>query len=54
MISKFLSKLRSILFKSEVSTETPLKKEKKRLNQPKLQKQKTKPKRLILKKILKR
>ena len=29
MISKFLSKLKSILFKSEVSTETPLKKEKK-------------------------
>ncbi len=29
MISKFLSKLKSILFKSTVSTETPLKKEKK-------------------------
>ena len=29
MISKFLSKLKSILFKSEVSPETPLKKEKK-------------------------
>ena len=29
MISKFLSKLKSILFKSAVSTETPLKKEKK-------------------------
>ena len=29
MISKFLSKLKSILFKSEVSSETPLKKEKK-------------------------
>ena len=28
MISKFLSKLKSILFKSEVSSETPLKKEK--------------------------
>jgi len=29
MISKFLSKLKSILFKSSVSSETPLKKEKK-------------------------
>ena len=29
MISKFLGKLKSILFKSEVSSETPLKKEKK-------------------------
>ena len=29
MISKFLSKLKSILFKSSVSTESPLKKEKK-------------------------
>ena len=29
MISKFLSKLKSILFKSEVISETPLKKEKK-------------------------
>ena len=29
MISKFLSKLKSILFKSEVPPETPLKKEKK-------------------------
>ena len=29
MISKFLSKLKSILFKSEVSADTPLKKEKK-------------------------
>ncbi len=29
MISKFLSKLKSIFFKSAVSTETPLKKEKK-------------------------
>ncbi len=29
MISKFLSKLKSILFKSTVSSETPLKKEKK-------------------------
>ena len=29
MISKFLSKVKSILFKSEVTSETPLKKEKK-------------------------
>ena len=29
MISKFLSKLKSVLFKSTVSSETPLKKEKK-------------------------
>lgn len=29
MITKFLSKLKSILFKSEVNSETPLKKEKK-------------------------
>ena len=29
MISKFLGKLKSILFKSPVSSETPLKKEKK-------------------------
>ena len=29
MISKFLGKLKSILFKSEVTSETPLKKEKK-------------------------
>ena len=54
MISKFLGKLKSILFKSAVSSETPLKKEKKQLN---LQKQKQKPeqkaKRLILRKILK-
>ena len=35
MISKFLSKLRSILFKSAVSPETPLKKEKKLTKSPK-------------------
>ena len=35
MITKFLSKLKSILFKSAVSPETPLKKEKK---QPKISK----------------
>ena len=57
MISKFLSKLKSILFKSAVTTETPLKKEKKQLSLQKLQKHKPKPKpkpkRLILRKILK-
>ena len=42
MISKFLSKLRSILFKSAVSTETPLKKEKKATKSAKTSK--TKPK----------
>ena len=41
MISKFLSKLKSILFKSAVSPETPLKKEKKA---EKSAKTKTKPK----------
>ena len=41
MISKFLSKLKSILFKSAVSPETPLKKEKK---STKSSKPKTKPK----------
>ena len=41
MISKFLSKLKSILFKSAVSPETPLKKEKK---PTKLAKTKTKTK----------
>ena len=35
MISKFLSKLKSILFKSAVSSETPLKKEKKSTNSSK-------------------
>ena len=42
MISKFLSKLKSILFKSAVSPETSLKKEKKATNSAKLTK--TKPK----------
>ena len=42
MISKFLSKLKSILFKSEVSSETPLKKEKKATKSAKISK--TKPK----------
>ena len=45
MISKFLSKLKSILFKSAVSPETPLKKEKKAAKSAKTKpKQKTKTK----------
>ena len=44
MISKFLSKLKSILFKSSVSTETPLKKEKKAAKSEKTSKTKTKTK----------
>ncbi len=44
MISKFLSKLKSILFKSEVSSETPLKKEKKLTKSAKASKPKPKPK----------
>ena len=46
MISKFLSKLKSILFKSTVSSETPLKKEKKSTKSAKTSKTKpkTKPK----------
>ena len=44
MISKFLSKLKSILFKSEVSPETPLKKEKKAIKTAKTSKTKTKTK----------
>jgi len=43
MISEFLSKLKSILFKSEVTPETPLKKEKKAAKSAKT-KTKTKPK----------
>ena len=35
MISKFLSKLKSVLFKSAVNSETPLKKEKKAAKSPK-------------------
>ena len=42
MISKFLNKLKSILFKSAVSSETPLKKEKKATKSAKTSK--TKPK----------
>ena len=47
MISKFLSKLKSILFKSTVSIDTPLKKEKKAAKSAKTKtktKTKTKPK----------
>ena len=44
MISKFLSKLKSILFKSAVSPETPLKKEKKLTKSTKSLKTKTKTK----------
>ena len=44
MISKFLSKVKSILFKSEVSYETPLKKEKKPTKSAKSSKTKTKTK----------
>ena len=44
MISKFLSKLKSVLFKSSVSTEPPLKKEKKPTKSVKSSKTKTKTK----------
>ena len=44
MISKFLSKLKSILFKSAVSTESPLKKEKKLTKPAKSSKTKAKTK----------
>ncbi|GIR04377.1 MAG: hypothetical protein CM15mP15_1160 [Prochlorococcus sp.] len=44
MISKFLGKLKSILFKSAVSSETPLKKEKKPTKSAKSSKTKTKAK----------
>ena len=44
MISKFLSKLKSILFKSAVSADTPLKKEKKATKSAKTSKTKTKAK----------
>ncbi|AIQ95118.1 helix-hairpin-helix domain-containing protein [Prochlorococcus sp. MIT 0604] len=44
MISKFLGKLKSILFKSAVSPETPLKKEKKVVKSAKTSKTKTKTK----------
>jgi len=44
MISKFLSKLKSILFKSAVTSESPLKKEKKPTKSAKSSKTKTKAK----------
>ena len=44
MISKFLSKLKSILFKSPASADTPLKKEKKATKSAKTAKTKTKAK----------
>ena len=44
MISKFLGKLKSILFKSAVSADTPLKKEKKATKSAKTSKTKTKTK----------
>ena len=44
MISKFLGRLKSILFKSAVSSETPLKKEKKPIKSAKSSKTKTKTK----------
>ena len=50
MISKFLSKLKSILFKSAVSSEPPLKKEKKSTKSVK--KSKTKPKKVSPKKSI--
>ena len=44
MISKFLGKLKSILFKSGATSETPLKKEKKTIKSAKSTKAKTKTK----------
>ena len=44
MISKFLGKLKSILFKSGAVSETPLKKEKKKIKSAKSTKTKTKTK----------
>ena len=56
MISKFLGKLKSVLFKSTVSSETPLKKEKKTPKTAKSKKAKTvnSKKNLRLKRFLKR
>ena len=51
MISKFLGKLKSILFKSEVSSETPLKKEKKPTKTAKSSTTKTKTKTKIKTKV---
>jgi len=50
MISKFLSKLKSILFKSAVSADMPLKKEKKATKSAKTLKTKTKTKKVNSKK----
>ena len=50
MISKFLSKLKSILFKSEEPSVTPLKKEKKTTKSTKSSKTKTKAKKVDSKK----
>ena len=50
MISKFLGKLKSILFKSAVNTETPLKKEKKAAKSAKTSKTKNKTKTVNIKK----
>jgi len=50
MISKFLGKLKSILFKSAVSPETPLKKEKKVTKSAKTSKTKSKTKKVNSKK----
>ena len=50
MISKILGKLKSILFKSPVSSETPLKKEKKPTKSAKSSKTKTKAKQVNSKK----
>ena len=52
MISKFLSKLKSVLFKSPVSSETPLKKERKTSKSAKSSKPKTKAKTVISKKSI--
>tara|TARA_A100001035_G_scaffold273176_1_gene263361 strand:- start:163 stop:483 length:321 start_codon:yes stop_codon:yes gene_type:complete len=52
MISKFLSKLKSILFNSEVSSATPLKKEKKTKKLAKSSKTKTKTKKVNSKKVI--
>ena len=50
MISKFLGKLKSILFKSALSTETPLKKERKVTKSAKTSKTKSKSKKVNSKK----
>ena len=51
MISKFLSKLKSILFKSSVPPETTFKKEKKTTKSAKTSKTKTKSKKVNSKKV---